>query len=406
MSKNIVRTLILMLVASVIGMILYAKYGDKLYTITGHDDSLLVKNVHAMSNETGNNSQISESRQTAITRAIKRVSPSVVSVTVLQVREYRVRSPFSARDPLLREWFPELFKDRRYQEEIQELGSGTIISSDGYILTNDHVVENATKIIITMAGGTETEATLIGHDPRSDVALLKIDKDNLPFALFGNSENIILGEWAIAIGNPFGLFEKGNRSTVTVGVISALNRDFGEMENRVYQDMIQTDASINHGNSGGPLCNAAGEVIGMNTFIYTGSRHESGSVGIGFAIPINRIANLLDDLKEYHEIDRDFWIGMRVQNLNSISASKMGFKGTDGVMVTSIEKRSPAAGSGIKLGDIITQINDTIIRNDKDVIDIVYYDINLRVGDKLNLKIWRDGQELDINLVLESTRKQ
>jgi serine protease Do len=262
MSKRILSTVVIISAGIIIGVILVAKYGDKFYTPSSHDDSLFVNDVYAMSDvKVDNNFQISESRQTAITRAVERVSPSVVSVSVTQVKKYRLRSPFSARDPLLREWFPELFKDRLYQKEIHELGSGTIISNDGYILTNDHVVEGADRIIITMVGGKETDATLVGHDPKSDVALLKIDMDNLPNASFGDSDKIILGEWAIAIGNPFGLFERGNRSTVTVGVISALNRDFGEMEDRIYQDMIQTDASINHGNSGGPLCNATGEVI-------------------------------------------------------------------------------------------------------------------------------------------------
>jgi len=215
---------------------------------------------------------------------------------VTQMQEYRRRSPFSTRDPVLREFFPELFKDYRYQQEVSSLGSGFIISSDGYILTNEHVVENATEIIITMTGGEKAEAQIIGTDPKSDVALLKIDLNSLQHVKLGNSDEVILGEWAIAAGNPFGLFEINNKATVTVGVISALNRDFGEMVGRIYQDMIQTDASINHGNSGGPLCNALGEVIGMNAFIYIDK--AEGSVGIGFAIPINRIKNLLEDLKK------------------------------------------------------------------------------------------------------------
>jgi serine protease Do len=295
---------------------------------------------------------------------------------VLQVRQIVQRSPFSSRDPFLREFFPELFKDRRYQQEIQEIGSGFIISADGYILTNHHVVQDANQIVITMPGGKKADAEIIGTDPTTDIALLKIDQKNLPFIRFGNSDQIILGEWVIAIGNPFGLFEINNRSTVTVGVISAVDRDFGEMEGRIYQDMIQTDASINRGNSGGPLCNALGEVI------YTGSQYSEGSVGIGFAIPINRIARLLDDLKKYHKIDRDFWVGIKIQNLDNVIARKMGYNSTDGVLVHYIDRGSPADKAGMRLGDIIIEINNLKITSDKDVFEIVY-GTDLRVGDQL-----------------------
>jgi serine protease Do len=210
-----------------------------------------------------------------------------------------------------------------------------------------------------------------------------------------------LGEWAIAVGNPFGLFEINNKATVTIGVISALNRDFGEMEGRIYQDMIQTDASINHGNSGGPLCNALGEVIGMNTFIY--SEQGEGSVGIGFAIPINRISRLINDLKSNRKIDRDFWIGIRVKNLDRVVADKMGYEGTNGVIVTYIDRSSPAEKAGMKLGDIITQIGNTPIEIDKNVTEAIFEE-DLRVGDHLNFLVWRDGKKLNLNFLLESIK--
>jgi serine protease Do len=349
------------------------------------------------------NDSLNTSRHNSITHAVKETSPAVVSVNVLQVREYVRRSPFFSRDPFLRELFPELFKDQHYQQEIKSLGSGFIISPDGYILTNDHVVEDATKIIITMPGGTEANAKIVGTDPTSDIALLKIDKNNLPYVVFGNSDEVILGEWAIAIGNPFGLFEINNKPTVTVGVISALDRDFGEIEGRIYQDMIQTDASINHGNSGGPLCNALGEVIGMNTFIYTGSRYSEGSVGIGFAIPINRITRLLDDLKKYKKVDRDFWVGIKVQNLSTIIAKKMGYHSTDGVLVTNIDNGSPADIAGFKLGDIITKVEDHNIINDKDIYEAIFGS-DLKVGDKLKFQVWREGRELELTLLLTSIK--
>jgi serine protease Do len=401
--KKYLRILIIFVVGIVSGIYLYVKYSQYMESSVSNNDMLEVDALFAHDSaieEEGR--RISSSRQTAITEAVNKVSPAVVSVSVLQVFEYRRRSPLS--DPLLREFFPELFKDRYYQQKIQSIGSGFIISADGYILTNDHVVEDASEIVITMAGGNEFKAETIGSDPRSDLALLKIDKKNLPYCPLGNSDKVLLGEWAIAIGNPFGLFERGNRSTVTVGVISAVDRDFGEIEGRVYQDMIQTDASINTGNSGGPLCNAAGEVIAMNTFIYTGSRHEEGSVGIGFAIPINRIINLLDDLKKYHKIDRDFWIGIRVRSLDTVTAEKMGYSIKEGALVTSIERGSPASKAGLKLGDVIVEINSKKIKSDEDVIEIVYYDTDLRVDDKLKLKVLRDDSELSLILVLASIR--
>ncbi len=175
------------------------------------------------------------------------------------------------------------------------------------------------------------------------------------------------------------------------------------MDGRIYLDMIQTDASINHGNSGGPLCNAFGDVIGMNTFIYTSNRYNEGSVGIGFAIPINRIKNLLDDLKKYRKIDRDFWIGVRVQNLNDIISREMDYTGTDGVIIVHIDRGSPAETAGLKLGDIILQIASTKISSDKDISAAVY-ETDLRVGDSLNFIIWRDGKKFERKLILESIK--
>lgn len=382
-----------------VGIVLYIQFGTNSSQVSPAQDSLFVQNLQASSTIDEINDQVSNSRQTSITRALKRLSPAVVGINVTQVREYLRRSPFSTRDPYLREFFPELFKNHRYEQEISQLGSGFIISADGYILTNEHVVENAREILITMTSGDKKKAEIIGTDPTSDVALLKIDGKNLPFVKFGNSDQIILGEWAIAVGNPFGLFEINNRATVTVGVISALNRDFGEMNGRVYQDMIQTDASINHGNSGGPLCNAIGEVIGMNAFIYTGGE---GSIGIGFSIPINRITRLIEDLKK-DNIDRDFWIGIRVKNLNSIIARKMGYNEASGVVITYIDRNSPAEKAGLNLGDIIFKIGNTPIFTDKNVTEAIFEE-DLRVGDVLNLEIWRDGNNIKKQLDLESIR--
>jgi serine protease Do len=388
----------------VIGIILYFQLTEKSDSQKNVNDSLLVSEVYAQEDSLrAANEEISSSRRNVITEAVQKISPAIVSVNVLAVREYRTRSPFRSRDPILREFFPELFKDRTYQQEIQNMGSGFIISADGYILTNDHVVQDAKKIVITMLGGSKLEAELVGSDPTSDIALLKLDKTDLDYIPLGNSDNIMIGEWAIAAGNPFGLFEKYKNPTVTVGVISALDRDFGEMEGRYYQDMIQTDASINHGNSGGPLCNALGNAIGMNTFIYTGSSISEGSVGIGFAIPINRIKKILDHLKKYKKVDRDFWVGLRVQNLSGIVAKKIGYNSTKGVLITSIDRGSPAQSSGIELGDIVLKIENTEISNDQDVFD-VFYGSDLKVGDEIDIQLWREGKIINVSMELTSIR--
>ena len=402
--RTFTRTVILILIGFCIGLLFYSllRQPDSLPLPTV--DSLMATQVVGAPQSLDNaNQQITTSRVNSITQAVAKVSPAVVSVNVLQLRQIVEHSPFNSRDPFLREFFPEFFKDRRYQQEIQEIGSGFIISSNGYILTNHHVVQDANKIVITMPGGKKADAKIIGTDPTTDIALLKIEMENLPYARFGNSDEIILGEWVIAIGNPFGLFEINNRNTVTVGVVSAVDRDFGEMEGRIYQDMIQTDASINRGNSGGPLCNALGEVIGMNTFIYTGSQYSDGSVGIGFAIPINRISRLIEDLKKYHKIDRDFWVGIKIQNIDNVIAKKMGFNSTNGVLVHYIDQGSPAEKAGMHLGDIITEIDDTKITSDKDVFEIIYSS-DLRVGDHLSFKIWRDGEQIKLDLILVSLK--
>jgi serine protease Do len=402
--KENFRSLLLILFGITIGVILYFQLSDNGNSQQNIIDSLFVSEARAQEDNLQEaNAAISNSRRNVITQAVEKISPAIVSVNVLAVKEYRRSSPFRSRDPILREFFPELFKDRTYQQEIQNMGSGFIISEDGYILTNDHVVTDAKKIVVTMLGGSKSEVKLIGRDPTSDIALLKIDKDNLQYIPLGNSNDIMIGEWAIAAGNPFGLFEKYKNPTVTVGVISAIDRDFGEMENRYYQDMIQTDASINHGNSGGPLCNALGQAIGMNTFIYTGSSMNEGSIGIGFAIPINRIISILDDLKKYHKVDRDFWVGLVVQNLSGIVAKKIGYNSTKGVLITSIDKGCPAEKAGVELGDIILKIDDKVISSDQDVFD-VFYGSDLKVGDDIDIVLWREGKEIKVTMDLTSIR--
>ena len=328
--------------------------------------------------------QISSSRRNAITEAVQEVSPAVVGINVLSVREYRYRHPFYS-DPFFRGLFP----DQVYREKVENLGSGFLITEDGYILTNEHVVHSATQVIITTTDGKKHDAEIVGFDYDSDVALLKIDGSNFPHVRFGNSDRVIIGEWSIAIGNPFGLFSIHSQPTVTVGVISAIDRDFDRNdEHKLYQDMIQTDAAINRGNSGGPLINSLGELIGMNTMIFT---ETGGSIGLGFAIPSNKLRAIFEDLRARVEIDRDYWIGLEIQEVTRIIAMSLGLPEISGVVVTDVEKGSPADKAGFEPVDVILVINENKV-NDVRSAQHILRNSDLRVGDKIELSIFREGR--------------
>ena len=343
------------------------------------------------------NNNISETRENAITRAVKKVSPAVVGINVEEVRE--VQDPFSMfnNDP----FFKQFFGNRGPQKQVvKELGSGYIISPDGYILTNDHVAGNATKISVTMTNGETIEAKLIGSDKNSDVALLKIDKNNLEYVKLGNSDDVIIGEWVIALGNPFGLFEINDKPTVTVGVVSAKDMKVNAEGNRVYKDMIQTDASINAGNSGGPLVNAEGEVIGMNTIIFTGGGYSTGSIGVGFAISINRVKKLMEEIKANGKIERNFNVGFRIQGIDDRIAKYLKLDKAEGVVVTEVMKGSLSDNAGLKPEDVIIEANGENIKNERDLLFIVN---DLKTGETLNLKIIRDGSGKEIEMKLTAS---
>ncbi len=334
------------------------------------------------------NNAITKSRHNIITETVKKVSPAIVGINVTEIRYYR--DPMSA-DPFWRQFF----RDRIYQREIKGLGSGAIISPDGYILTNDHVAGNASKIIVTMTNGKHYDAKLIGTDLSSDISLLKINETNLPYIKFGDSDDILIGEWAIALGNPFGLFEINDKPTVTVGVISALGMNLGVIGERYYLNMIQTDASINSGNSGGPLVNSLGEMIGMNTIIYN---EGGGSVGVGFAIPINTIKKIIKELKTKGKIDRDFWTGLSIHSIDRGIAKYYNLPNTLGVIITNVVANSPADKAGLLTGDIILQA-DNIKINDEST--LVYILNQARTNDVLKLKVIRDKKNIEVNLKLE-----
>ncbi len=338
------------------------------------------------------NTDINQSRRNAITQAIQKVAPAVLGINVTQVREVRERNPFW-NDPMFRGMFP----NRIYRDEVENLGSGFIINSDGHIVTNEHVVHNATEIVVTTAGGEKYRAQIIGADYYSDIALLKIDAQNLPAIEYGNSDSVIIGEWAIALGNPFGLFANNDQPSVTVGVISAVNRDFSRTaEGRIYKDMIQTDASINRGNSGGPLVNSLGQVIGMATMIFT---ENGGSLGVGFATPINRIKEITEELRTAGGVNRNYWTGLAIQNLDKLTALSLKQPNTDGVIVTDIEPNSPGEQAGFHAGDVILAINHQLVKN-YNAVRAYLENEDLRVGDRLVFTIVRDGKQLNLDLKL------
>lgn len=332
---------------------------------------------------------VSASRQNAITRTVANVSPTVVGINVIEVRTVRYRSPWGD-DP-----FFHFFGDQLYTQRVQELGSGFLISSDGYIVTNDHVAGNAKEITVTMTNGEKYKAELVGSDPVSDVALLKVSGKSFPYLRLGNSDDVIIGEWAIAFGNPFGLFDVNNRPTVTVGVVSATGMNLQEQEGRVYKGMIQTDAAINSGNSGGPLVNAVGEVIGMNAVIYTPNQ---GNIGLGFAIPINRVKGIVAQLRKSGKVEREFWTGMEVQTVDRRLARVFGMNAAQGVVVSDVQAGSPAERAGFAPGDVIMSINGDSVTDETSLSAILQ---DAKVGDVLAVKVIRNRKSIDLSLKLE-----
>jgi len=347
-------------------------------------------------NRVQNVSNVSASRENAITETVKRVSSAVVGINVTEIQE--INDPFQqffGNDP----FFRQFFGGQPYKQEVHGLGSGYIISEDGYIVTNDHVVGNATKVVVTLTDGEHFDAKILGTDHVSDIALLKIDKSGLPFIPIGNSDDVMIGEWAIAFGNPFGLFEVNQKPTVTVGVISATNMKLNSGENRFYRNMIQTDAAINSGNSGGPLVNSVGEVIGMNTLIFTGNSYSSGNIGLGFAIPINKVKKVTDLLKKNGKIDRNYSVGLRLQTMDENIAKYYKLKNTQGAIVVSVENGSPADKAGIKPNDIVTGVNGQAVSSDVDFWGII---TDMNVGDEVKVKLIRDGDELEKDFELKT----
>ncbi|HEX7077025.1 MAG TPA: trypsin-like peptidase domain-containing protein [Candidatus Eisenbacteria bacterium] len=335
------------------------------------------------------------SRRTAIVAAAQRVGPAVVTLSVVQTRLVQT-APVPFGDDFFEPFFRDMLPQYRYREQIPSMGSGFIISKNGYVLTNEHVVHGAEKITVILSDGRRFDGKVLGSHPQYDLAIVKIDGQNLPVAALGTSSDLMVGEWAIAIGNPFGFLLNDTQPTVTAGVISATHRDIKSQSSSggIYKNMIQTDAAINPGNSGGPLVNARGDVIGVNTFIFTKS---GGSEGIGFAIPIDAAKKVVDELIKYGKV-RNVWIGVRTWELTPYVAERLGTNDRNGLYVSVVDRGSPADKAGVKVGDIIRKVNGTPIRDVEEAYRALF---GANVGDTISLSVERDGKLQTVSMKLE-----
>lgn len=343
-------------------------------------------------------------------QVVEQVKPAVVSITSVKVFKHAQQKqrkmpndqyhsqprPGPERDqeedPFqdFREFFGDDFFDKFFKQrfpegeyKVQGLGSGVIIDSEkGYIVTNNHVVEDADELKITLGDRREFDGKVVGTDPQTDIAVVKIEGKNLPSAKLGDSETIRVGQWAIAIGNPFGLSQ-----TVSIGVISATGR--ANVGVAAYEDMIQTDAAINPGNSGGPLVNIRGEIIGINTAIFTRS---GGYQGIGFAIPVNMVKSVMRDLVEKGKVTRG-WLGVVIQDITPDLAKSFNVTVTDGVLVSETQENSPAKEAGFERGDIVIEYDGKAIRDVNHLRNLV---AQTEIGKKVKTKVLREGKEKEL----------
>ncbi|MEO0071921.1 MAG: trypsin-like peptidase domain-containing protein [candidate division WOR-3 bacterium] len=388
--RRIIVYLVALLLIILGGAFILLPRASKTIVLHQYDTSDLIK-------KTSLETELNNSRVTAIVRAARKVSPAVVSITVIQERIVTTApffSPFA--DPFFDEFFRDFFPRRQYREQVQSLGSGVIISPDGDIVTNAHVVEKATKIKVTLPDNREFDGEVVEIDPTYDLALVRVKGKNLPYAELGSSDDLMIGEWCIALGNPFGFLLEDAQPTVTVGVISAVNRTIKSSrgDERVYRNMIQTDAAINPGNSGGPLVNALGEVIGINTFIFSRS---GGSEGIGFAIPINVVKKFIKEAqstakKKISEAEIPkvkTKIGLIVSDNNYTLMRKYRLTSAEGVVVVEVERNSIGEILGVMAGDIVKSLNNTQPKNAQDLAKIAE-----QIGRQVDLVIDRQGETI------------
>jgi len=324
-----------------------------------------------------------ETRRTPVVAAVESAGPATVNITSTQAVVDQA-NPFMRGDPFFDEFFSRFMNPRA--STAQNLGTGVIINRDGFVLTNEHVLAGATQIRVGLSDGRQFDAELVGGDPASDLAVVRVKTgEPLPTPKLGDSDEVMIGETVIAIGNPFGL-----NSTVTTGVLSAVNRSI-RGDGREYHGFLQTDASINPGNSGGPLLNMDGEVIGINTAILGNAQ------GIGFAIPINRARRIVDDLIQHGEV-QPAWLGVFLQELTPALRDAMGSAQSTGVLVSNVFAGTPAAAAGMQRGDIVTSLEGSPVHSRRE-----FYEISrgLTVGGRAKVGLDRSGKKLQLEVGTE-----
>lgn len=326
-----------------------------------------------------------EETSTAFTQIADTAMPATVFIKCEVTCQQECLNPF---DMYGDDVFRRFFNQQQPQQQQQSAGSGFLISSDGFIVTNNHVIKDASKITVVLNDGREYSATVKGADSRTDLALLKIEEKDLPYLGFGDSEKLRVGEWVVAIGNPFGL-----EATLTVGVVSAKGRQ--DLGIAPYEDFIQTDAAINPGNSGGPLLNLGGEVIGVNTAIFTRS---GGYMGIGLAIPSKMAQNIIEQIMHKGIIKRGF-LGINLQPIDKDLTEAFNLEKQEGILVSDVAKDSPAALAGLQQGDIILQLNDKPVKT----VSKFRNEIAMMMpGTNIKLRVLRNGKTLTLNATLTS----
>ncbi|MBU1073688.1 trypsin-like peptidase domain-containing protein, partial [bacterium] len=328
----------------------------------------------------------------------ERVSPAVVSINAIQHRTV-TRSLVPRGWEYFERFYPGMFPQRAFRQDVASMGSGVVVSDDGFILTNVHVVESADELVVALNDGRQYSARVLEKVPTWDLALIQLVEPpaDLPVATLADpGDDLYIGEWAIAIGSPFGYLLADTQPTVTIGVISALNRDIKNTnsEGQAFLGMIQTDAAINPGNSGGPLVNSRGEVIGINTFIFTES---GGSIGLGFAVPIARAQWIIREVRDFGYFRRAY-VGFGIVEVNELIAQSLNLPSTDGFVVRDVISGSPAAKAGLQPYDVIISINGVAL-NDADTFNRLVYEA--KVGTQLEFMAYREGKEFAGTIVLE-----
>jgi serine protease Do len=332
---------------------------------------------------------------------IDSVSPAVVNIAVMKVESAPTSFQYGGGQPGMRggeqslpfEFFERFFDgnpggiDPRGQQERRSecQGSGFLIDASGYIVTNNHVAGGADEITVTMQDGHKYEAKLVGNDPRTDLALIKIDATGLPYVAFGDSDKARVGDWVVAIGNPFGL-----GGTATAGIISARGRDI-RLDEYNDNDYLQLDAPINFGNSGGPVFNVSGQVVGVNTAIFS---PNGGNVGIGFAIPANQAKEIIADLRDNGSVERG-WLGVQIQDIDEDLAKSLHMNGTEGALVVEVVGDSPASKGGLQAGDVVTRFNDRAIDKSRTLSRAV---AGTTPNSDAKVTVWRDGKSHNLTV--------